>query len=75
MLTLPTNMSLKDWADQAVLDLSDFGSFSKLQNPDLWQDWAIQFLSPISLGGFTIPVPYDFGDWREWADRLCGELA
>lgn len=73
MLTAPTNLSLLDWASQAVTDLSPFGIYGRLENENAWQDWAAQFLNSISLGR-NIPDPYQFSDWREWAERLYGAL-
>ena len=70
MITLPTNMALSDWADQIVLDLDPYGSFGRLDNVNLWQDWAVQFLNNTTIGK-NIPRPYDFENWRDWAERFC----
>jgi hypothetical protein len=70
-LTLPTTLTLKDWADQIVLDLDRFGALSKLEDEVHWQDWALQFLMNIDVG-LTLPDPYAFTDWRDWAERFCG---
>lgn len=70
IVTLPTWLGLKDWADQIVFDLNQYGSFGKLGNEDKWQDWAAQFLSTDSVGR-SIPSPYDFDDWKDWAERFC----
>ena len=69
-ITLPTNMGLRDWADQIALDLDPYGSFGRLNNVDDWQNWAVQFLNNTALNE-NIPVPYSFKDWREWAQRFC----
>lgn len=69
-VTLPTGMSLRDWADQIALDLDSFGAFGRLDVEDQWQNWAMQFLNNMSLGN-NFPLPYDFQDWREWAERFC----
>jgi hypothetical protein len=71
--TLPTNLSLQDWADQIVLDLDSLGALSKLQDETHWQDWAAQFLMNATVG-LTPPDPYAFSDWREWAELFCGSL-
>lgn len=70
MITLPTNMALSDWADQIVLDLDPYGAFGRLDNVEKWQDWGVQFLNNTTIGK-NIPHPYDFEDWREWAERFC----
>ena len=72
-VTLPTGMSLRDWADQIALDLDSFGAFGRLNIETEWQNWAMQFLNNMSLGR-NFPVPYNFTDWREWAERFCQTL-
>ena len=69
-VTLPSYMSLNDWADQIALDLDSYGAFGRLENPDDWQEWAMQFLNNTSLKN-NFPNPYYFSDWREWAERFC----
>jgi len=69
-VTLPTNMQLGDWADQISLDLDPYGSFGRLDNEEEWQNWAMQFLNNTSLKE-NFPIPYDFADWRDWAERFC----
>lgn len=73
-ITLPTYMTLKDWADQICLDLDTVGAVSKLLDENTWQDWAVQFLNNTTLGR-NLPNPYSFTDWREWAERFCQTLA
>lgn len=74
MITLPTNLTLLDWAAQVVLDLDPFGSFGRLDDPNRWQDWAVQFLNNTSIGK-NPPNPYQFTDWRLWAERFCQTLS
>lgn len=69
-LTLPTGMQLQDWADQVSLDLDSYGALGRLDDPNDWQNWAMQFLNNTTLGR-NLPLPYDFADWREWAERFC----
>ena len=69
-ITRPQNMTLTDWANQVVLDLDSFGSFGRLEDPTKWQDWAMQYFNNTSLGR-NFPVPYDFQDWRERAERFA----
>lgn len=75
IITRPTYMKLRDWADQVVYDLDEVGPFGKLMDDNRWQDWGVQLLAPLSLGGYNIPSPYQFDDWQVWAERVCGELA
>jgi hypothetical protein len=69
-ITIPTGLSLRDWADQISLDLDAFGAFGRLDVEENWQNWAMQFLNNTSLKE-NFPIPYQFTDWREWAERFC----
>ena len=72
-VTLPTGMSLRDWADQVALDLDPYGAFGRLDIESQWQDWAMQFLNTMSLRD-NFPNPYNFDNWREWAERFSQVL-
>ena len=74
IITMPTNMELLDWASQINLDLDSFGAFGRLDDPNRWQDWGMQFLNSTTIGR-NLPIPYGFTDWREWAERLVGALS
>lgn len=67
-------MALRDWADQIVLDLETYGAFGRLDDDARWQDWALQFFNNTTLGR-NLPNPYQFTDWREWAERFIQMLA
>lgn len=69
-LTLPTWLSVIDWADQVVLDLKDYGTLSQLKDPAHWQEWGLELLNNISLPA-NLPDPYQYDDWRDWAEILC----
>ena len=69
-ITLPTGMALQDWADQIALDLDPYGAFGRLPDEKNWQNWAMQFVNNASLKE-NIPIPYNFSDWRSWAERFC----
>lgn len=72
-ITLPTGMALRDWADQIALDLDPYGAFGRLDDESNWQNWAMQFLNNMTLRE-NFPVPYNFDNWREWAERFCQTL-
>lgn len=74
IITLPTNMNLMDWSSQVILDLDSYGVFGRLQDPDRWQDWGVQFLNNTTIGR-NLPNPYGFNDWKEWAERLVEALS
>ena len=66
-------MTLQDWADQVTLDLDRYGPIGRIVNGD-WKAWGIQLVSLMGLGGYTIADPYQFENWADWANRLCGDL-
>lgn len=72
-VTLPTGMSLMDWADQIALDLDPYGTFGRLMDESQWQNWGMQFLNNMTLKE-TFPIPYQFDDWKQWAERFCQVL-
>lgn len=74
MVTLPTNLTVLDWAAQVVLDLDKYGTFGRLDDPTRWQDWGVQFLNNSTIGR-NPPSPYQFQDWQEWAQRFVGVLS
>lgn len=74
IITLPKHMEVMDWAAQVALDLDPYGSFGRLDNPDNWQNWAMQFLNNTTLGR-NFPNPYGFENWQDWAERFCQTLS
>ncbi len=70
-VTLPVGISLLDWADQITLDLENQMQPRKLLNVLEWQDWAVQFTVYGTLPGDQPPNPYQFDNWRDWAERFC----
>lgn len=69
IITRPTHMQLRDWGDCILQDLRDVGLFAPILDID-WQRWGAQFLNNATLGG-NIPNPYNFANWKEWAERFC----
>lgn len=73
MITRPTGLSLADWSNQIVLDLSSYGAIGKLVDENAWQDWAAQLFLLTGLPQ-NMPQPYGFDNWLDWAERLCQTL-
>lgn len=66
----PLNMSLTEWADAVMLTVADTWSFGRLDDENKWQDWAVGFVRAPSLAQRVLPDPYQFTDWRDWAQRV-----
>jgi hypothetical protein len=66
----PVNMSLTEWADAVMLTAADTWSFGRLDDENKWQDWAVGFVRAPSLAQRVLPDPYQFTDWRDWAQRV-----
>jgi hypothetical protein len=58
----PKWLSLPDWADQVSNDTG----VGRLADTSKWQAWAAQ----LSLILNSVPSPYDFDDWKDWAELL-----
>ncbi len=70
MITQPVIIGLRDWADQVVLDLDNYGPLMRLDDETKWQEWGVQFCVISGLSQKNIPNPRDFDDWRIWAQRF-----
>ena len=73
-ITLPTNMRLTDWADQITFDLDNQTSLSKLLDENEWQTWGVQFVTATGISTYNVPNPYQFSEWKPWAEALCKAL-
>jgi hypothetical protein len=54
------------------MDLSTYGALSRLDDEEKWKEWALQFCVISGLSQKNVPDPFDFIDWREWAQRFVG---
>jgi hypothetical protein len=63
----PRGLTLMQWADSVVLSLSDAWSFGSLEDEERWQGWATGLVR--AFANQSVPDPYGFDDWREWAMR------
>jgi len=66
----PVNMSLTDWTDSVTLTLGGGWSLGRLDDETRWQDWAVGLLRSGSFSARTLPDPYQFSDWKDWAMRV-----
>jgi hypothetical protein len=65
----PNYMGVIEWTDQmAKFTLIGNSTTQKLVDPDNWQDWAMNLVGDPDDIGQDAPNPYDFEDWRDWAE-------
>lgn len=70
---LPTGMEVVEWADKMtpmIINAGAGGDIGRLDNPSNWQDWARGVILSNTNWQSTAPNPYQFDDWRKWADRF-----
>lgn len=67
----PVDMDVIEWADKMVPFLLPYGGFTtKLEDPERWQDWASAVIMINNEWQGTAPNPFQFTDWRDWAERF-----
>lgn len=67
----PRGLTLRDWADSTILDLNNAWSFSRLDDEEHWQSWGTELLRALPFSQQVAPDPYQFSDWRVWAERMA----
>ena len=68
----PAYMTLREWTDAMCQNLEQFGNLSRLDQREDWREWGAMLLNLPALSGSIVPDPYQFDDWRVWAQR-CNE--
>jgi hypothetical protein len=66
----PKHMDVIEWADAIILSVVDAWSYGRLDNPDEWQAWGTAFIRADKFVQQNPPDPYEFDDWRDWAERM-----
>lgn len=67
----PRFMEVTEWADRMVPVLNQRGGdVGRLQSPEEWQQWALSVILNNQKWQATVPNPYQFNHWREWAERF-----
>lgn len=64
----PVNMTVIQWSDAVVLSIRDAWAIGRLDDELKWQDWGIGLVRAFSAK--SPPNPYEFDDWRDWAQRI-----
>ena len=63
----PYGMTLRDWADAVVLLTEPAWSLGRLDDESDWQNWAVGLVRASPVSQRAPPNPFQFNDWREWA--------
>lgn len=66
----PDGLTLMQWTDYTGDGLTAYGPVPRLEDETRWQDWGATVLGMGTLRDTMFPNPYNFTDWREWADRF-----
>ncbi len=45
-------------------------NYPRLDDPEKWQEWAMGIFGGVDALGQDSPDPFEYDDWREWAERL-----
>lgn len=67
----PRGISLRDWADNVVLNFSGTGYVGQIDDNLRWQDWGAELILTVpEIASHSPPDPYSFSDWRAWGIAL-----
>lgn len=67
----PRFMDVVEWADRMTPIVNQKGGdVGRLLHPEEWQDWARSVILNNQKWQATVPNPYQFKDWRDWAERF-----
>lgn len=70
----PHGLDFRDWADAVVLSLNAAWPFGAAGATEDWQNWAVGLVRAPPLAQRVLPDPYQFTDWRDWAERVAPML-
>jgi hypothetical protein len=70
----PEGMELAEWANGTAYALGQYTSIMQFFDTTDWREWGVQFYNSPKLGLHDPPNPYEFDNWRLWAERLQGAL-
>ncbi len=63
-----------EWADYMYPTLEEYGVVEQVTYGSDWKSWAAGLCSLNGLAQRSIPSPYQFDDWKDWAMRLISAL-
>jgi hypothetical protein len=70
MTVQPKGLTLQQWFDAVMLDNPSNWALGTLTDASDWQIHAAGFVRAPPLAQRALPDPYQFNDWREWAERV-----
>ena len=70
----PRGMDWQDWASSVILAVGDAWSFGVPPSEPEWRNWSLGLVRASPFTQRTLPDPYQFDDWREWAMRVYPAL-
>lgn len=62
-------LTVQQWTDAASNGLWNLGPVSRMSPGSDWRQWALSALGTAAANGIVLPDPYQFDDWRRWANR------
>lgn len=71
----PSFMDAPTWTSFMVPILEIYGNLGSLDNEENWRGWAVELMNLPQLSGSVVPDPYQFDDWRAWAQRFNENLS
>lgn len=74
-MIIPVNMTVIEWADQMTQSVDKYSDVMKLENPDDWQFWALSVILSNEQWEASVPNPFSYTDWREWAELFIGNVS
>lgn len=74
-LISPHGMSATEWIDAMSDRLWVFGALPRVDREEDWRTWGAALLNLPAIHGINLPDPYQFKDWRRWAERVIGAFA
>lgn len=66
----PRYLTVERWTAETTPSLLQYGFVPSEVTAASWQRWAQAVKRLPVLGGYEVPDPRLYGDWRQWAFRL-----
>lgn len=70
----PRNLTLSEWADAVIQSLGSSWPFGTYRDGDDWRAYVVGFVRSPTLAERVLPDPWQFSDWRDWAERAAPML-